>query len=74
MKNNDPVMMTNNHPVLMYDGTFKFVQDIKVGDKVVDVNFEFATVSKIIQGEQGNGNPTVTIKESNTEIKKELCK
>ena len=54
----------------MYDGTFKFVQDIKVGDKVVDVNFEFATVSKIIQGEQGNGNPTVTIKKSNTEIRR----
>ena len=53
--------MTNNHPVMMSDGTFKSAKDIQVGDKVMGINFKPITVSKIIQGERGNGNPTITI-------------
>ena len=54
-------MMTDKHTVMMFDGTFKFAKDIQVGDKIMDINFKPITVSKIIQGEQGNGNSTITI-------------
>ena len=53
--------MTDEHIVMMFDGTFKFAKDIQVGDKVMGYKFQPITVSKIIQGEQGNGNPTITI-------------
>ena len=38
-----------------------YKKDIQVGDKVMGYEFQPITVSKIIQGEQGNGNPTITI-------------
>ena len=57
--------ITKKHPVLMSDGTFKTADDIQVGDKVMGImgkNLKPLTVSKIIQGEQGNGNPSIIIR------------
>jgi len=58
MKMTNP-MFTNNHSVMMSDGTFKSAKNIQVGDTVMDVNFKPTKVSKIIQGKRGNGNPNL---------------